>query len=179
MGLHRQNVELTPELRTYLAAFFNDWSKYIYRESYRCNARDYEDVAGSVIEMISRRIATLGPLKEGSERWYIKRAVQLESLKYFKKDRLVYVSGYNDGDYDENDGTVTAPESDGWKDFDKDDYDLMRFEEIIADCSEHQKKILRMRFIDDLTPNDIYESTGYEQHKTSQTVMYAKKKLKF
>lgn len=158
--------------------FFRKWSKFIYREAYRCCMRNYEDVAGSVIEMISRRIAKLGPLKDGSEKWYIRRAVQLESLKYFKKDNLVYVPGYNDGDYEDNDGTITAPESDDCGDFDDRDYDLMRFESIISDCSEHQKKILRMRFVDDLTPKEIFEKTGYEQRKTSNICIYAKKNLK-
>lgn len=164
MARHLTKTELTPERQKYAEEFYKKWNRHILRTAFTMWPRgDHEELAGYALENILRRISMHGPLREGSEMWYIKKTIgRVISHRLDSNREDSYV--FNDEPF-EVEGGIFPPVQEA-------DFPVLQsdgeIDRILAPCSEKQRQALLLRFSgNDMSYDEIAEAMG-----TSKQAVY-------
>ena len=171
MARHLTKTELTPERQKYAEEFYKKWNRHILRTAFTMWPRgDYEELAGYALENILRRISMKGPLREGSEMWYIKKIIgRIISHRIDSNLEDCYI--FSDEWYEE-DGAICPPVQEA-------DFPVLESEgeidRILSPCSEKQRQALLLRFSgNDMTYDEIAEAMGTSKQAVADLISSGK-----
>ena len=159
-------TELTPELQKYAEDFYKKWHRHIMRTTFLMWPKgDYEDIYSQAVEMILRRISMSGPLREGSEMWYIKKIIGriiANRLDANREDSYIF----SDDWYDEE-GAICPPVN--YPDYGMEQQGVL--DKILSPCSEKQKQAIMLYYsLGDFTYAEIALKLGISKQAVSELI---------